>query len=448
MARKRPLELLAPAGSPESLRAALYSGADAVYMGGRAFGARAYAVNASDDELPELLDLMHFHGKKLYLTVNILLREKELFGEVYDFMAPLYEAGLDAAIIQDVGLFDFFRKEFPGLPLHVSTQMSAAGPASARAFQAAGASRIVLPRELSLTEIRAVADAADLEIECFAQGALCYGYSGQCLFSGMVGGRSGNRGRCAQSCRLPYEVWRGSERLSKPDAPYVMNLKDNCALDVLPQMIAAGITSYKLEGRMKSPAYTAGVTAIYRKYLNMAMTDPEHYRVDDADRRALTSLFDRGGFTKTWFTMHNSTDMVCPKERDPGRTPDDSFLKAAQERERGADPSFLRPVDMHLILEPGKKVSLQATDVRTRRTCAASGPEAGFAENRPVSLADAEKQCRKAGGSGFTVVNVTQENSEQAFVPLREINDLRRQVLDGLRAQIVGAAKRSLPVQP
>ena len=205
------IELLAPAGSAETARAAILAGADAVYIGGTRFGARAYADNPMQDELLDLLDYFHLREKKLYLTINTLLKEQEITQELYTYLAPLYAAGLDAVIVQDPGVMQFVLREFPDMSVHASTQMTITGPSGARMLEKCGVTRIVTARELSLDEISSIRKATHLEIESFVHGALCYCYSGRCLFSSMLGGRSGNRGRCAQPCRLPYEVWQKAE---------------------------------------------------------------------------------------------------------------------------------------------------------------------------------------------------------------------------------------------
>ena len=233
----RTCEVLAPAGSFESMKAAVAAGADAVYMGGTRFGARAYADNPDDEWLLKAIDYVHFHGRKLYLTVNTLLKEEELTQELYDYLLPLYRRGLDAVIVQDYGVFAYIKEHFPGMDIHASTQMTIAGPYGAKMIRALGASRLVLPRELSLEEIRSICKASDIEIEAFVHGALCYCYSGQCLLSSLIGGRSGNRGRCAQPCRLPY------------NGKNLMNLKDLCTLGILPQVLEAGVYSLKIEAR-------------------------------------------------------------------------------------------------------------------------------------------------------------------------------------------------------
>ncbi len=267
MKQKR-VEILAPAGSLESMKAAVAAGADAVYIGGSRFGARAYADNPEEDRLLEAIDYAHLHGCRLYMTVNTLMKETEL-ADLYAFLEPYYMRGVDAVIVQDMGAFALIRERFPDLPVHASTQMTITGVYGARILKELGAERVVTARELSLEEIAGIHREVDVEIESFVHGALCYCYSGQCLFSSLIGGRSGNRGRCAQTCRLPYDVKRDGKTLNGKDSRYVLSLKDLCTLDLIPDMIEAGIYSMKIEGRMKSPRYTAGVVEIYRRYTDL-----------------------------------------------------------------------------------------------------------------------------------------------------------------------------------
>ncbi|HBH92258.1 MAG TPA: peptidase, partial [Bacteroides sp.] len=250
------VELLAPAGTYEAFRAAINAGADAVYLGGSAFGARAYAGNFDKEQLLEALDFAHIRDRKVYLTVNTLLKENEMGEPLYDYLLPFYEAGLDAVIVQDWGVFDLIQKAFPGLDIHASTQMAVTGCASAGLLKRMGATRVVPARELTLDDIKKIDQNVDIEIESFVHGALCYSYSGQCLMSSMLGDRSGNRGRCAQPCRMKY------------DNEYVLSLKDMCTLELIPQLVQAGVDSFKIEGRMKSSEYVAGVVSVYRRYLD------------------------------------------------------------------------------------------------------------------------------------------------------------------------------------
>lgn len=281
------VELLAPAGSFDALRAAVNAGADAVYLGGSAFGARAYAANFNQEELLKAIEYTHIRRKKLYLTINTLFKERELEEQLFGYLAPFYEAGLDAVIVQDIGAFRLIRECFPGLAVHASTQMAVTGVYSAALLKEMGAARIVPARELQLQDIRAIVDAVEIEMECFVHGALCYCYSGQCLMSSMLGARSGNRGRCAQPCRMKY------------GKNYPLSLKDICTLEWIPQLVENGIDSFKIEGRMKSPEYVAGVVCVYRKYLDTYLQGRHaaEYRVDEEDIRALQDLYNRGGFS-------------------------------------------------------------------------------------------------------------------------------------------------------
>lgn len=305
------IELLAPGGSFEGLKAAVNAGADAIYMGGQRFGARAYAQNPDETDLMAAMDYCHIHGRKLYLTVNTLLKEEELKRELYQYLLPYYEHGLDAVLVQDFGVFSFIKENFPGLPLHASTQMTIMGVNGARLLKQMGAERIVPSRELTLKEIEQIHSQVDIEIECFVHGALCYCYSGQCLMSSMIGGRSGNRGRCAQPCRLPYDLYRDGERLNQENGRYLLSLKDICTLEHLPDLMEAGVCSFKIEGRMKRAEYAAGVTEVYRKYVDLYREKGRAaYRVDPEDEKILMDLYNRGGFSRGYYQMYNGKSMM------------------------------------------------------------------------------------------------------------------------------------------
>ena len=353
---KRQVEILAPAGSWESMKAAVAAGADAVYMGGSRFGARAYADNPDEKGLVEAIDHVHLHGRRLYMTVNTLFKESEL-KELAAYMKPYYDQGLDGVIVQDLGALQVMKENFPGLELHASTQMTITSVYGARMLRDLGCNRVVTSREMSLDEIRRVHERVDVEIESFVHGALCYCYSGQCLMSSLIGGRSGNRGRCAQPCRLPYRVYEGGEgksaALNRENEKHVLSLKDLCTLDILPDIIDSGVYSLKIEGRMKSPRYTAGVVSVYRRYVDLYLEQGRRgYRVEEADRKMLLDLFDRGGFTSGYYEAHNGRDMVALKEKPEFREGNqklfdylDRTYVTAQQKE---------PVSGHVILETGK----------------------------------------------------------------------------------------------
>ena len=308
MNMEKKIEVLAPCGSFEALEAAIFSGADAVYLGGDKFGARAYASNFNQEELIRALNFVHLHGKKLYLTVNTLLKESET-GDLYEYLKKPYEHGLDAVIVQDLGVASYVRKYFPEMDLHISTQATVTGVSSALLMKSLGASRIVPARELSFEEIRAIKEATGLEVEVFVHGALCYCYSGQCLLSSMIGGRSGNRGRCAQPCRLPYQAFDEKGMMSKEKEPYLLSPKDLYGLENLDKLIQAGADSLKIEGRMKKPEYVALVTSKYRKYVDQyEKTGKIHVLAED--KQELMDIYNRGGFTDGYFENHNGKDMM------------------------------------------------------------------------------------------------------------------------------------------
>ena len=288
------IELLSPAGDYNSFLAAISCGADAVYLSGDKFGARAYAKNFSKEELIKAIDYAHIFSRKVYLTLNTLLKDEEM-GEIYDYLLPLYEAGLDAVIVQDMGVISYIRKVFYDMPVHASTQLTITGIEGIRLLENLGVTRTVLARELSMKEIEYIHDNSNMELETFIHGALCYSYSGKCLFSSLAGGRSGNRGRCAGPCRQPY------------NDEYLLSTKDICSIDYIPSMIKAGICSLKIEGRMKSPEYVGKVTAIYRKYIDYYYDNITKMSVKEIsdkfftghefnnDKNILIKLYTRGG---------------------------------------------------------------------------------------------------------------------------------------------------------
>ena len=424
-----PMELLAPAGSYESMQAAYHAGADAVYMGGPRFGARAFADNPDDGGLLRAIDYTHLRGKKLYLTVNTLLKNAELDEALYDYIKPLYEAGLDAVILQDLGVFRFLREAFPGLPLHGSTQMTVCGPEGAALLKAAGLKRLVLPRELSLSEIRQIYERTGLDLEVFIHGALCYCYSGQCLMSSFLGARSGNRGRCAQPCRLPYEG--GS----------FLNMRDLCALDLLPALKAAGVRSLKIEGRMKSPLYTAGVVSVYRKYLDL-LEAGEPYQVRAGDKKRLFEIFNRGEFTDGYFKKHNGKEMINPAGKQNRISLPEEAKKEIEEAFLSPDPV---PVTGSVFVEEGQALSLLAE--KDGITAQVSGAAVQTAERQPLGEEQIRRQIGKTGDSDFVFSELSAELSGRCFVPVSELNALRRNALEALREALLAPYRRRMPEQ-
>lgn len=304
---KYDFELLAPAGSPEAFIAAVENGADAVYIGGRAFNARINAGNFDNETMQKAFDYAHKRGVKVYVTMNTLLCDSEL-EEAAEYADFLYAAGADALIIQDLGFGNLIRKRLPDFPRHLSTQATVADTYAVKAAGKLGYERVVLARELSLDEIRKVCELTPIEIEVFVHGALCICYSGQCQMSRYYGGRSGNRGACAQPCRLPYEGEVGGRKTSG----HLLSPKDLCGLDSIGDLIEAGVRSFKIEGRMKSPEYVAVVTKIYRKYIDLYI-EKGSYSVDPEDRRALEQIFNRGGFTRGYINEEPGEELMSPE---------------------------------------------------------------------------------------------------------------------------------------
>ena len=314
---QRKPEILAPAGSVESLRGAIAAGADAVYIGGSKFGARAYADNPETDTLLSAIDYVHSKDRRIYLTVNTLLKEQELNKELVPFLEKYYRAGVDAVIVQDVGVLHFLAMHFPDLPVHLSTQMTLVSADGVKQLSGYPVTRLVPARELSLEEIRGIRKETNLEIECFVHGALCYCYSGQCLLSSMIGGRSGNRGRCAQPCRMPYTVTEDGKKMA--EGLYALSPKDLCTLDRIPELVNAGIDSFKIEGRMKRPEYTAGVAAAYRLMTDLYFEYGEdgfhqylkkHPDVLNEQMDRVADLYNRGGFTKGYYVQYHGKTMM------------------------------------------------------------------------------------------------------------------------------------------
>ena len=429
-------ELLSPAGSFESFEAALDAGADAVYVGGNAFGARAYAKNFSREELLEAIRRSHLCGRKLYLTVNTLVKNAELQSRLYDYLAPYYEAGLDAVIVQDFGVLSFIRTYFPEMEIHASTQMTITGPAGMKYLESLGVSRIVPARELSLEEIRAMHRSSPIQIETFIHGALCYCYSGQCLMSSMYGGRSGNRGKCAQPCRLPYQISVNGRLFGKKEEYTPLNLKDMNTIDILPQILDAGVMSLKIEGRMKQPSYTAGVTRIYRKYLDKLKRDgARNYHVEDSDREALRMLFSRGGSCTGYYEMHNGPEMVSFRnEKKTGDIPAQTF----------SAPRV--PVQGTLMLYPGAPAVLEMTD--GTHSVTACGQEVQYARSQPMEEERIRTQMNKLGDTVFCWEKLDIRMEHDIFVPVKQLNELRRDACRLLEDAMEASWRRTLSKKP
>lgn len=443
MKEKKRAELLAPAGSFASLKAAVAAGADAVYMGGARFGARAYAQNADQDEMIAAIEYAHLHGCRLYMTVNTLFKENEL-GELYEYLLPYYKAGLDGVIVQDLGALSFIREHFPGIELHASTQMTITSVYGAKELKRLGCCRVVPAREVSLEEIRRIYDETGMDIETFVHGALCYCYSGQCLMSSLIGGRSGNRGRCAQPCRLPYRVYEqeNGTTVNKEDQKCVLSMKDLCTLDILPQILEAGVFSLKIEGRMKSPRYTAGVVRIYRKYLDRYLEyGSEGYYVEPEDKKELLDLFDRGGFTSGYYTRHNGRDMIALKEKPEFRETNKELFDFL-DREY-VETEKKEPVEGYAYLAEGLPFVLTLTcgDI----SVTVSGQEPQAAKNQPMTREKVIRQLGKTGATAFEFTELEAEVCGALFLPVQALNELRREGFEALTEAIQNQWRRKAP---
>lgn len=426
-------ELLAPAGSYDAFLGAVNAGADAVYLGGDRFGARAYADNFSTEQILRALHVAHFYGKKIYLTVNTLLKERELV-TLSDWLTPFCEAGLDGVIVQDFGVLCHIREHFPGLSLHASTQMTVTGARGAALLKEQGVCRIVPARELSLKEVQKIREEAGVEVECFIHGAMCYCYSGQCLFSSILGGRSGNRGRCAQPCRLPYALYEGEKRL--PGSGYPLSLKDMCTLEYLPKLLAAGIDSFKIEGRMKRPEYAAGVTAVYRKYIDLYEREGEAgYRVEPADMDRLRSLYIRSEIQTGYYERHNGREMISLEA--PGYSGSDEAV-LAQIREQYIREPDKMPVHMRAAVKVGEPLCLQVlSEENPSLSVSVFGEAVQPARNAPLTEETVRKQLGKTGESLVQAQSCEIVMEGEGFVPVRALNELRRRAVDSFERTVM-----------
>lgn len=488
----RKIEILAPAGSYESFHAAIVAGADAVYAGGPKFGARAFAENFTEDQLLNAIDYAHLHQRKFYLTVNTLLKDYEI-EQLPEYLEPLYQRGLDAVIVQDMGVLNVVRQYFPDMDIHASTQMTVTGVNGAQFLKENGAVRVVPAREISLEEVRNIKSVTGMEMECFVHGALCYCYSGQCLLSSLIGGRSGNRGQCAQPCRLPYTV--------DGEKGYLLSLKDICTLDIIPDLIEAGIDSFKIEGRMKRSEYVAGVTSIYRKYVDLYLKNPQKpYLVDDKDKEMLMDLFNRGGFHTGYYKQKNGRNMITIQKPNhigvkvgdvlsqKGRevqmraltdiaagdliefkneaqryttgksckqgevitilAPKGMRLPAGEVLYRVQSPELLNTLEImyskgkvieklygYISMEAGKAAKLvvckdeYSVEVESEQQVEA-------ASSRPLDEERIKKQLRKTGNTEFAFDMLDVELHGEVFLPMQQLNEMRRKALEELEKKI------------
>lgn len=408
--RNKDFELLAPAGNLEILKGVIESGADAVYVGGSMFGARAYANNFTEEELLEAIDFAHLRGVKVYLTVNTLIKNSE-FSKLYDYLLVYYKRGLDAVIVQDIGVVKAIHEYFPSMEIHTSTQMTVTGADGVRFLSQFGVTRVVMAREVSLAEMKRIHEETGMELEAFVHGALCYSYSGQCLFSSILGGRSGNRGRCAQPCRLPYTVE------GKKDE-YILSLKDMCGIKALDKLHEAGVYSLKIEGRMKQLEYACGVVKYYRSYIDSKKP------VNDADYDRIKAIGNRCGFTDRYYFDHNGSDMVTYVKPN--------FVSKAVEP---LPEKRKLSIEGELVLREGEPGSL--TVKRGDVAYQASIEPVSAALKAPLEKKAAIDRINKTGDTEFEFSHIDAQIGENVFVPNGALNKLRRDAILGLSDKLL-----------
>ncbi|MGL5153204.1 MAG: DUF3656 domain-containing U32 family peptidase [Clostridium sp.] len=483
------IEVLAPAGSRESLYAAINNGADAVYLGGSKFSARAYASNFDNDEMIKAVDYAHYYGVRVFVTINTLLKEEEL-KEALKYAGFLYEIGVDALIIQDLGLFNLIKAKFPSFELHASTQMTIHNGEGALYYKEKGFHRLVLSRELSFDEIRYISKELGIETEIFVHGALCICYSGQCLMSSMIGGRSGNRGKCAQPCRLPYTLKgeKGGEREG-----YLLSPKDTCTIDEVNEIIKSETYSLKIEGRMKKPEYVAGVVSNYRKAVDDILNKEFKYNAEKG-KKELLKLFNREGFSKAYFKKNVGSDMMSynfPKntgillgkvlpsgeillkeeialgdgvrqESEKGftvskitkngnevkkayigekvklfpitykkgqilyRTSDKEFLSILEESVK--QYKLKLPLDVSGSFKVGENFTLKC--IYKGEEYSVSGDMVEVASKKPLEKERIEEALRKTGDVPFKISNIEFESFEDGFLRISSLNTLRRELVE------------------
>lgn len=499
-------ELLAPAGSYETMLVAFNAGADAVYVGGQKFGARAFAGNFNEEELVRAINYAHMFDKKLYLTVNTLIKEEE-FSQLYDYIKPYYEAGLDAVIVQDIGVLKFIVGNFTDLPIHCSTQMTITGEEFGKVLaENKSVTRIVTPRELNLAEIKKMYTVTGLEIESFVHGALCYCYSGQCLLSSIIGARSGNRGRCAQPCRLTF-----SNAEQKVDNKHLLSPKDLCTLEILPEIIEAGVYSLKIEGRMKKPEYVASVVAIYRKYIDRYLKNgKKNYKAAQEDIDTLKDIYNRGGFTDGFYKRQNGSEMMtinrpnhCGVKVGNVLDINQNIIKIQTVRdikkgdilEIDSDTEFFAPYDIrkgdifdykfkqkirfgnvkevirtrnealintllnnYMYDEKGKirllkrRVNIDITILKDKNieaamwdnsfSVTANGNVPLEAKNKPITKDFVVKQLGKLGETCFAADSINVQLDEGLFVTVSELNEIRRSLVELFTEEIKETYRR------
>ncbi len=423
----RKIELLAPAGNFECLVAAVQSGADAVYLSGKSFGARSFADNFDYDALELAVDYCHLRGVKVYVTVNTLVSDSET-DEVCDYLRFLNKIGTDAIIVQDMGIVKIASEIVPNLPIHASTQMTVHNAEGVKLLESLGIKRVVLSREVSLKDIKHISQSTDAELEVFGHGALCMCYSGQCLMSSIIGSRSGNRGKCAQPCRLPYSV------NNSKNTKFYLSLKDLSSLELLAQMKDAGVASLKIEGRMKGPSYVAAVVKIYRKYID------EPTSINTEDLQLLDIIFNRGGLTDGYLTEKLGKNMFAfDKPDNPYRMGNDKIVNQLLCDTKTENRKLKLKAEVQIRKGMLPRISVLYNDFKAEYVSEAIAEEALKA---PISAETVISQLNKTGGTPFEFTDITIDLEDNLFLTAGALNQLRRNALDIFEKEYIKTFKR------
>ena len=430
------IEILSPAGDMKCFEAAVANGADAVYLGGKLFSARKNASNFDDDELRYAVDYAHLRDVKVYVALNTLIQENET-EDCFRFIQFCYNIGVDALIVQDMGVLYIIKKYFPDFRVHASTQMTIHNTLGVSKASELGFKRVVLSRELSYRDIKAITEKNICETEVFAHGALCMCYSGQCLMSSFIGGRSGNRGACAQPCRLKYTVCDSEKNPIGISDRYYMSLKDLCLADEISNLTDAGVDSLKIEGRMKNSEYVSIVTAMYNKYRYGAS-------FDKGDMALLENVFSRNGFTKGYVHGNTGAHML-----NIDRNNDDVYANTTvhvhDKAKELMNVEKTNPVDVYVEIKLGANPRLVLKNDRFTVECV--GDE--IVEKALKSATDSERvfrQISKFGGSAFSVRNISGDIDEGINIPISVLNDLRRRAISAAEEKLISAFKRNSKV--
>ena len=441
-------EILAPAGSEESLLAALRCGADAVYVGGKLFSARQNAANFDLPQLQHAVELCHLYGAKLYLTVNTLIFESE-FPSLVQFLQAAMEMGVNAFLVQDLGVLRLIRRMSPDVPVHASTQMTIHTPEGAHWAKQHGISRVVVSRELSREEIAAVCQTG-VEVETFVHGALCYCYSGQCLFSSMLGGRSGNRGRCAQPCRLSYEVMDEKKHPVKTGKKerdlYILSPKDLCTVSMIPELIENGVDSFKIEGRMKQPEYAAGVVSVYRKYIDYyinaclrtdEVTAKKDFKVTKEDIQHLYDFGNRSGFTDGYYKRHNGREMITLDKPSHTKGNEALWEEIKEQYVRSEKKEKINGI-LRLKKDCPAKLEVALNDIRT----SVDGDVVQAALKQPLAEEKVAASIKKTGNTPYEFAELDIDMDDDIFLPVQALNVLRRNALERLSKALTAPMRR------